>query len=360
MEANNRVLFVDDDQAFLNAVFRLLRKKFDVFTLTDPKHALELSEQEGPFGVVVSDYRMPELDGVQYLRLMHQCFPDSERILLTGYPDLNVAVEAVNSAKVHSILTKPCPIEKIEDELRAALQKYNQSLRTRELYKQNLASLGEQVSSTMTRLIREVQSRLDDRERLYSLLKKVLAAKDLYTFLHSVRVSEMAGELAKKMDYSDSSVHSITMAALLHDLGKIYVSSEILNKTSKLSPVEWDLIKYHPQAGFDLLSTVELDKTISLSVYQHHERRDGSGYPNALRGLDIIPEAQIIAVCDIVEAMTNERPYRAALGRDAALEELWKSREIHYQADIVDKCIELITVDRFMPAVITDGNTKIS
>jgi putative nucleotidyltransferase with HDIG domain len=358
MVPNNRVLFVDDDQAFLNAVSRLLRNKFEIFTLTDPKSALALSEQEGPFGVVVSDYKMPELDGVQYLRLMHQCFPDSERILLTGYPDLNVAVDAVNSAKVHSILTKPCPVERIEDELRAALQKYNQSLRTRELYKENLASLGEQVSSTMTRLSREVQSRLDDKERLYSLLKKVLAAKDQYTFLHSVRVSEMAGELAKKMNYTDRDVHSITMAALLHDLGKIYVASEILNKTSKLSPVEWDLIKYHPQAGFDLLSTVDLDKTISLAVYQHHERRDGSGYPNALRGLDIIPEAQIIAVCDVVEAMTNERPYRAALGHDAAMAQLWKSRGIHYRTDIVDECIKLLTVDRFMPAVVVDSNMK--
>jgi HD-GYP domain-containing protein (c-di-GMP phosphodiesterase class II) len=144
----------------------------------------------------------------------------------------------------------------------------------------------------------------------------------------------------------------------LHDLGKIYVASEILNKTSKLSPVEWDLIKYHPQAGFDLLSTVDLDKTISLAVYQHHERRDGSGYPNALRGLDIIPEAQIIAVCDVVEAMTNERPYRAALGHDAAMAQLWKSRGIHYRTDIVDECIKLLTVDRFMPAVVVDSNMK--
>lgn len=347
MEPNNRVLFVDDDQEFLNSVVRSLRGKFDVATCPAPKEALVMSRGKSPFAVVVSDYRMPELDGIQYLNLMRQAFPASERILLTGYPAVDVAVNAVNSAKVHSILIKPCPMDIIEAEIQSAMQKYNATCLEKEIHWTALEKLNNQIKQTMFTIKREVRERSDDIQRLVALLRKVLAAKDLYTVIHSVRVSDLAVSIMKKLNYSEASVHFIAIAGLLHDIGKIYVPSELLYKADRLSSTELELVRYHVQAGYDLLSTVKIEPVILNAIFQHHERLNGSGYPLQIRGAAIIDEAQVIAVADMVEATANDRPYRSGLGIDFALKELEKCSDITFRKNIVDACISLFVDDQY-------------
>ena len=136
-------------------------------------------------------------------------------------------------------------------------------------------------------------------------------------------------------------VTGVRVAALLHDVGKITVPSEILTKPGRLTPIEFDLIKTHSQAAYDVLHSIEFHWPAADVALQHHERLDGSGYPQGLAGKRIIPEARILAVADVVEAMASHRPYREALGVDLALEEITKNRGRLYDPDVVDACVAL-------------------
>ena len=139
----------------------------------------------------------------------------------------------------------------------------------------------------------------------------------------------------------------IHMAGLIHDIGKINVPAEILSKPGKLNPVELSLIKNHPETGYNILSQVDFTPIISQIVYQHHEKIDGSGYPRMLSGDEIILEARIITVADVVEAMANHRPYRPALGIEKALDEIRTNRGVTYDPDVADACIALFANHRF-------------
>jgi len=131
------------------------------------------------------------------------------------------------------------------------------------------------------------------------------------------------------------------MGSLIHDIGKIHIPAEILSKPGKLSDIEFNLMKTHPEQGYNILKQADFIQVIATMVYQHHERIDGSGYPNGIKGDEILPESCIIAVADTVEAMASHRPYRASLGIKPALEEIKKRRGHSYDADVVDACLRL-------------------
>ncbi len=136
----------------------------------------------------------------------------------------------------------------------------------------------------------------------------------------------IAVAIAKEMQLSPEQVRTIRMAGMIHDLGKIAIPAEILSKPGKISEAEFNLLKVHPQVGYDILKDIHFSMPIAEIVYQHHERLNGQGYPRGLPGKDILLEARIIAVADVVEAMSSHRPYRPALGLDKALEEIEKTK----------------------------------
>ena len=136
------------------------------------------------------------------------------------------------------------------------------------------------------------------------------------------------------------------MAAAIHDLGKIRVPAEILSKPGRLTENEFGIIRTHPQIGFDILKGIEFSWPIAQIVFQHHERMDGSGYPQGLSGEDILPEARILAVADVVEAMSSHRPYRPALGLEKATAEIRHQSDILYDADVVDACLKVVTENK--------------
>ena len=166
--------------------------------------------------------------------------------------------------------------------------------------------------------------------------------RDPYTAGHQRRVTKLSRVIATIMGFSWERVQGFRMAAVIHDLGKIQVPAEILSKPGKLTENEFGIIKTHPQIGFDILKGIEFSWPIAQIVYQHHERMDGSGYPRGLAGEDILPEARILAVADVVEAMSSHRPYRPALGPERAIDEIRQNREILYDADVVDACLKAI------------------
>lgn len=170
---------------------------------------------------------------------------------------------------------------------------------------------------------------------------KVAETRDPYTAGHQKNVSQIATFIAREMKLPKDKIEGIRIASLVHDIGKISIPSEILNKPTKLSEIEYSLIKDHSQVSYDVLKSIEFPWPIAKIVLQHHERLDGSGYPNKLKGDEIILEAKIIAVADVVEAMSSHRPYRPALGIDKALEEISKNKGTLYDSEVVDVCIEL-------------------
>jgi len=171
--------------------------------------------------------------------------------------------------------------------------------------------------------------------------------RDAYTAGHQRRVTNLARTISQEMGLSENEVDGIRMAGVIHDLGKISVPAEILSKPGKLSVLEFSLIKTHPQTGYDILKGIDFQWPIAQIVLQHHERLDGSGYPNGLMGNEIMKEAKILAVSDVVEAMSSHRPYRATLGIDAALEEVTKNKDILFDAEVVDTAVDLFTNKNF-------------
>ena len=176
---------------------------------------------------------------------------------------------------------------------------------------------------------------------------KIVETRDPYTAGHQQRVAELATAIAREMKLEDTRIDQLRMAAVIHDIGKMYVPSDILSKPGKLLDAELSLIKAHPQYGYDIVKGMDFPCSVAQAVLQHHERLDGSGYPQSLKGEDIILEAKILAVADVIEAMSSHRPYRPALGIDKALEEISKNKGNLYDPDVVDACLELYKSGRF-------------
>jgi PAS domain S-box-containing protein/putative nucleotidyltransferase with HDIG domain len=173
------------------------------------------------------------------------------------------------------------------------------------------------------------------------VISQIVETRDPYTAGHQRRVASLAEAMAMEMGLPEETVDLIRMAAVIHDIGKIAVPAEILIKPTRLNDLEMGLVRVHSRAGYDILKDSELPRSMAEIVLQHHERLDGSGYPQRLEGSDVLPEAQILAVADVVEAISSHRPYRPSLGVDAALDEIERNRGILYSPEATDACLRL-------------------
>lgn len=184
-------------------------------------------------------------------------------------------------------------------------------------------------------------------EQSIETIAATVEARDPYTAGHQQRVSELATAIALEMKLSEEQVQGIHLAAIIHDLGKIHIPAEILAKPGRLSDIEYLLIQTHPQAGYDILKDVKFPWPIADIILQHHEKLDGTGYPQGLKKEQILLEARIICVADVVEAMSSHRPYRASLGIEPSLEEIRRGRGSWYDPSVVDACLKLFEEKRF-------------
>ena len=173
------------------------------------------------------------------------------------------------------------------------------------------------------------------------ILVYALESRDPYTAGHQSRSANLASAIATEMGLDQDKIEGIHMAGIVHDIGKITIPSEILIKPTKLTNIEFSLIKQHSLNGYEMLKNVESPWSLAEIVYQHHERMNGSGYPRNLKGDEILLESRIMVVADVVEAMASYRPYRPALGIEAALEEIEKNKGILYDDAVVDACLIL-------------------
>jgi PAS domain S-box-containing protein len=185
-------------------------------------------------------------------------------------------------------------------------------------------------------------------EGTVNALVSAIEIRDPYTAGHQRQVTQLACAIAKEMDLPEEQIEGIRMAGMIHDLGKINVPAEILSKPGPLTELEYGLIKMHPQIGHDVLNgVIEFPWPVAQIVLQHHERMDGSGYPEGLAGEEILLEARILAVADVVEAMASNRPYRAPRGIDEALEEISQNKGVLYDPEVVDACLKVFTEKGF-------------
>lgn len=211
-------------------------------------------------------------------------------------------------------------------------------------------------------IIRDITDRKRDEVKLKETFEKLqkamegtiqamslfLELRDPYTAGHQKRVSQLAYAIAKEMNMDEEEREGVRLAGLIHDIGKIIVPAEILNRPGRMSEVEFNVIKAHPQASYDILQQIEFPWPIALTIFQHHERLNGSGYPLGISREDICLEAKILSVADVVEAMASHRPYRPALGIEKALKEISQYRGILYESSVVDACLKLFTEQSFI------------
>ncbi|MGA2158584.1 MAG: HD domain-containing phosphohydrolase [Dehalococcoidia bacterium] len=201
-----------------------------------------------------------------------------------------------------------------------------------------------QVEEQLIRSNEKLKKSLNDA---VNTMTKMVELRDPYTYGHQRRVTDLAVAMAKYMGIDADRIDILRMASNIHDIGKIYVPSEILSKPGKLGEIEFRMLQTHPQGGYDIAKSMDFHCSVADTVLQHHERLDGSGYPRGLKAAEILQEAKILAVADVVEAMASNRPYRPALGIDKALEEIRQNNGILYDCESVNACLQLFNQEDF-------------
>jgi putative two-component system response regulator len=359
-----RIAFVDDEELVLGTLSRIFENEpYEVYTFDAPSKAIEAMEQHS-FCVVVSDQMMPEMDGTEFLGQVRGRWPDTVRILMTGYAETETVIKAINQGSVFRFVSKPWEIRELRQIVRDAFDQYRLVSEHRELTR-----LTEEQNRELLELNQSLEKRVQDRTRqlrdneeelkntlsqLRSSLEATIQAlaataeaRDPYTAGHQRRVADLSRAIAQKMGLTQDQVDGVRMAGSIHDLGKIYVPSEILNKPGKIRENEFELVKSHPQVGYEILSTIDFPWPVAEIEIQHHERLDGSGYPNGLKGDEILLESRIVAVADVVESMSSHRPYRPALGIDEALAEIRAGSGTIFDERVVDACVFLFEEDGY-------------
>lgn len=331
-----RILVVDDERSIRHTLSEfLLREGYDVQTAEDAQAAiaiLEIGEQD----VVITDIIMPRISGIDVLKAVREKYRDTQVIVMTGEPTVDTAIEAVR-AGAQEYLPKPINKEGLLKAVRQAAQVKVLLDEKRALEIANMQhqkNLEELVQTRTEALQKTMQS-------VVSLLSSVVETRDPYTAGHQRRVGNLAASIAQTLGWPEAKVDSIRVVGYIHDIGKIVIPAEILAKPGLLSKPEMEIIRVHPAQGYDILSSVELPGRIAETVYQHHERLDGSGYPRGLKGVQITDEAHVIVVADVVEAMMSHRPYRPALGIEQALAEIERNSGLLYHPEAVSACIHL-------------------
>jgi putative nucleotidyltransferase with HDIG domain len=345
------VFFVDDEQNILKSITRLTRDEpYDVFTFDDPREALkELDKRE--VAVVVADQLMPVMTGTELLEKVKSKWPNTTRMVLSGFTDITTLLSLINQGKIFHFIVKPWDNGEFKMAMNEAINHYNLLMENSKLTeltrKQNLEliELNKKLEKKVERRTQQIEEReLQLKEALEGIIQAVastLEIRDPYTAGHQKRVAGLACAIAEKMGIPADRLEGLRLAGVIHDLGKIYVPAEILNRPGKLTKTERELIHVHPQVGYDILKNITFPWPIAEIVYQHHERINGTGYPLGLAGDKILLEARILAVADVVEAMSSHRPYRPAPGIELALEEIADNKGIFYDPVVVEACLDL-------------------
>ena len=345
MDEKESILIVDDDENTCRTLSLIFRKKgYKTEVAGTGREALEKAREKF-FNLTLLDIKLPDIEGIELLPRLRKLHPDIAVIMITAYASLETAVQALNEG-ASAYITKPFHLDTILATVAEALEKQRLVMENRRLYEAAQRELAERkhAEEESRRYSEKLQALIEDITEAIALTTEL---RDPYTSGHQQRVTQLAHAIAKEMGLNKEMLSEIRVAGSLHDIGKMYIPSEILTKPGKLTELEFDMIKTHPKVGYNILKTIDFPWPVASIVLQHHERMDGSGYPSGLSADDILLEARILGVADVVEAMASHRPYRPALGIDKALEEISEKRGSLYYPEVVDVCLKLFAAKRF-------------
>jgi response regulator RpfG family c-di-GMP phosphodiesterase len=326
----SRILIVDDDPD-IRDIFRegIQYSGYACVTANSAYEALEILKHQR-IDVVVSDINMPEMNGLELIKVIKQRH-DCDVIIMTGYVE-DFTYEEIIGRGASDFIQKPVRISEFIARLK------------RVIFERDTLAERDRAAESLRLNLEKFQRAMDGIIHAISLTVEL---RDPYTAGHQQRVSDLASAIARDMGLSSDQIYGLRMASNIHDLGKITIPSEILCKPGHLVPLEYELIKNHVQAGYDILKKIEFPWPLAEIILQHHERMDGSGYPHALQGGQIQMEARILAVADVFETMSSHRPYRPSLGLDRAIDELLRNKGRLYDAAVVETCLNLINEKQF-------------
>lgn len=347
-----RILVVDDIEENLYLLETLLKGSgYEVVTAKDGVEALSRLKEES-IDMIVSDILMPRMDGFQLCRecKKYESLKKIPFIFYTATYTEKKDEEFALSLGAEKFIVKPVEPEVFLKILKEVIKEYKKGalVATKEPIKEEKIYFAKYSKLLIKKLEEKVLDLEKSEKRLQKTMEdiiytigKIAETRDPYTSGHQKNVSQIATFIAHEMKLPQNKIEGIRIASLVHDIGKISLPSEILNKPTKLSEIEYSLIKDHSQVGYDVLKSIEFPWPVARITLQHHERLNGSGYPQGLKGEDILLEARIIGVADVMDAMSSHRPYRPAWGIDKALEEISKNKGILYDPKVVGACLKL-------------------
>ncbi len=327
----DRILIVDDEEVICNVLDRrLTREGYFCTTAHNGKEALHYFYKDA-FSLIISDIKMPEMTGIELLQKVKAIDPKMKMIMVTAYPEIDLAVNAMRLG-AYDFIIKPADLDLIVMSVKKALESRR---------------LEEEIEAYHNRMEELVEERTAKLQQAYRTLKKahldsvkVLAeaidAKDPYTRGHSDRVKRMSLAIAKKMGFSEERLENLEYGALLHDIGKIGIKDEVLQKQAPLSSEEYQYIQEHPLIGVKIVEGVEFFKDKIPMIRHHHEHYDGNGYPDGLAGEAIPLEARIISLPDAFDAMTSARPHRNIMPLQNVLAELEKFKGKQFDPKVLE------------------------
>jgi len=330
-----KILVVDDEEGIRQLIKDTLELVgYDVDTAVDGLDALEKIAQN-EYEAIIADINMPNLDGIGLLRRLRELDEDVSVVMVTGVTALEVVRETLKSSIYDYILKPISPIGQIKDVIGRAVEK-TKLVRQVKDYQKNLQNkVAQQAERIRTLMLGSIIS-----------LCNALEAKDFYTARHSEKVADIAEKIAREMKLSDADVlQQIREAGLLHDLGKIGIPDAILLKNGELSPDEYDEVKKHPLVAEKILQPVIVEKPTLAGIRHHHERYDGSGYPNGLAAQSIPLTGRILACADCYDAIFSNRPYRNKMTEKEAIEEIKRVSGTQLDPDIVSAFLSAISKD---------------
>lgn len=308
----NTLLIVDDDPGILNSLKRLLMNEdINISTAANTSEAMDILRNNS-ISVIVSDNIMPGMTGIEFLQKAKGISPDSVRILMTAYADLNSAIDAINKGEVYKFIPKPWNDDEFKNIIFNALERHRV-----------VVSLKRADESTLLSLAQTIE------------------LKDPYTRGHCDRVAKYAVRIAEAMELPNGEREYIKYGGWLHDCGKIGVPESILNHNGPLSPEQMEIVRNHSRWGADVVRLAQLPQAVINIILHHHERFDGKGYPDGLKGRNIPLEARIVTVADVYDALTSDRPYREKLPHEKAKEFLMSFSGQFFDPEIVNIFISL-------------------
>ncbi len=349
MKKNNNLLIVDDEKNIIDSLARLLHKEeYVIHTANSGKEALEMMKTTD-FGVIISDLMMPEMDGLAFFENVQKKNSDVVEILLTGQATLDKTIEAINRLQLFSYLTKPWVVEELKYTIQRAFEHHNLAVENKRLQK---------LTEKQNRELKAINEDLEDRVRQRTLLleealdegilmlAKAAEEKDEATGNHVYRIHDMTLELCEALKIEERKAKEISFFSMIHDVGKIHIPDAILNKPGKLDDTEWKIMKTHTTAGEKILGVKPFYLVARQIARSHHENWDGTGYPDGLKKEEIPLPARIVALVDVFDALTHDRPYKNAWSVDRALNEMRELSGIKFDPEIFKVFYELIMKKR--------------